>query len=82
MHIYGTISLPNMEQVVRPMVDPRTAHKITVASSKKAALENLRSIMSDEVIPMEFGGLNSTPFDNQDQRRLCQLVRDVSNVST
>ena len=45
-------------RMVKPLLDPRTAKKISVVSGTKAALAALRTVMDDEVIPKAYGGLN------------------------
>lgn len=46
-------------RVVRPMLDPRTAAKITVTAGARATLAALREVMDDSVIPMAYGGTNT-----------------------
>jgi hypothetical protein len=60
--------------MVRPMLDPRTAEKISVVSSKRAAYEALKQVMDDEVIPIEYGGQNKAAMKSQEEKALADLA--------
>lgn len=69
-------------QVIRPMLDPHTAEKISISSNQKTTLHEMREIMIDEVIPSRYGGLNEQPFSNGDQERLVKLAEELNQTKS
>lgn len=68
-------------KMVRPMLDPRTAEKITVVSGKKGALNALRTVMDDEVIPKEYGGNGvGSWYEGPEEKAIAALATKLNSV--
>ena len=74
--------------VVRPMLNPRTAAKISITRHKKATLAALRTLMDDDVIPAPYGGTSgvglspddmSSWYCSPEERRLRDHVARVNS---
>jgi len=67
-------------RMARPMLDPRTAEKITVVSGKKAALAALRTVMDDDAIPQEYGGTGVAHwYDSPEEERIAVLAAQLTS---
>ena len=65
--------------MVRPMLDPRTAEKITLASGQRATLAALRTVMDDETIPKAYGGAGvDSWYDGPEEQEIAALAAKLN----
>ena len=63
-------------KLVRPLVDPKTVHKVRITRPGAETLAALREVCDDDVIPAVYGGANADPEASQPERRLrAELAR-------
>jgi len=65
-------------QMVASSFDPEAEKFMTVCTSKKAALAELRAIMDDDVIPVEYGGKNEEWYLKGAEKSLYDLVDNLN----